>query len=133
MRFVRKVFPEGALFNDEGGKFVTGNYEGFATTRAGYAHYLGDIGVDVKYVYVITNCKSAAWDGIYISCSTLPVDAYMVYPYPDSFIYYDEQDFVNKFYWDSWDTGNSGTVVVYTVLCKAFSNRVYPDFEKIAY
>lgn len=26
-----------------------------------------------------------------------------------------------------------GTLAVYTVLSKAFSNKIYPDYEKVAY
>ena len=121
----RNVFPDVALYSEDS-EFVANGYEGFATLRDGYAHYLGDVGVDVRFVNVITSCDLLDDGRAIVHSSYISADCQMEPPYPDYFFYDSEQSFQDQFY-------EGQTLAVYTVLSKAFTNSIYPDYEKVEY
>lgn len=110
----------------EDSELVSSGYEGFATLRDGYAHYLGDIGVEVKYANVITDCELLDQGRTIVNSCYISADSYMSPPNRNYFFYNNEQSFKDQFY-------GGGTLAVYTILNKAFSNKIYPDYEKVAY
>ena len=119
----RKVFPEVALFNGTS-EFVTGNYEGFATTREGYAHYLGDVGTPVKAVKIIYSCQARGGRNA-VMYVRLSADSRDERPDSGYFFYSNAEEFNKGFY-------ENGTVAVYTLDYQAFCRSSWYG-EKVDY
>ena len=119
----RKVFPEAALLNGES-EFITDNYEGFATTREGYAHYLGDVGTPVKAVKIIYGCQDMRGRNL-VMYVRLSADSRDERPDSGYFFYQTEEEFKKGFY-------EGGTVAVYTLDYKAFCRSSWYG-EKVNY
>lgn len=113
----RNVFPEVAVFTEKS-EMTSNGFEGFATTRPGYSHYVGDS--QVKAVKVIFNCESDSYSGnpgTYIAmCSRLSADSANEAPSVESLFYNGEKQFKGRFY-------ESGSIAVYTVYVRYFSNN----------
>lgn len=139
----RAVFPGLSLWNGTS-VFESEGYEGFATTRPGYNHYMGEtqiVGakiifrcvesgadVDVQYVYLPGDCNNPEY-------RNTPTGGYA-----GKFcsIYYGrsgaEKEFNERFYSERSEGINTpGSVAVYTAYCVPFTNDDYPDFEKVDY
>ena len=113
----RNVFPEVALWDGEA-EFQTNGYDGFATTRQGYYHYVGDS--KVKAVKIIYNCESADKTGGDTSWSV--VSYFRLSPdcnsdsgiTTESLFYSGEEYFKDSFY-------EGGSIAVYTLYIQVFS------------
>jgi len=126
----RNVFPEVALWNTSS-KSQTSDYEGFATERSGYAHYIGDGAktVGVKIIYAAESVPSMFSIGpkIGVKYIYLPADASSPYSGQESYFIYttgDTDSFNNGYY-------ENGTVVVYTATPVPFNEYGVPPFEKV--
>ena len=80
----------------------------------------------MKYVNVITDCELLDQGRTIVNSCYISADCYMAPPNRNYFFYNNEQSFKDQFY-------DGGTLAVYTILSKAFSNKIYPDYEKVAY
>lgn len=137
----RDVFPGLSLWTSTS-VFETEGYEGFATTRPGYNHYIGEteiVGakiifrcvesgadVDVQYVYFPGDCK----DPQYVNA---PIGS--AYAGLCSHLYYGGEGQFNERFFSEKSEGKStpGSIAVYTAYCVPFNNANYPDFEKVDY
>ena len=137
----REVFPSPVVWNSTT-ESKEQKYEGFATTRKGYSHYLGTETVGVRIMYV---CKEAT--------SSKKVEVQYVYLPGDSknptyrktkvgggwtgkpgHFYYSDVDAFKKSYYTEEEEGinTSGSVAVYTAYILPFSNEKHPNVEKVA-
>ena len=118
----RNVFPDVALFNGES-EFITNAYEGFATMRDGYSHYVGEN--NVKGIRIFYNYqREEDYNMNIVDFACLDADSRNEFVWTDWALYQNEGDFKKVFY-------DGCTMVIYTVYVKPFTNRLYPDFEKV--